>query len=62
MKYLKNLLFLSYLLFMAACTEQDELAAVAELTAQDATAIDLAQTSGQLASGTSFTISGNSVQ
>lgn len=62
MKHLKNLLFLSYLLFMAACTEQDELAAIDELTAEDATAIDLAQTSGQLASGTSFTISGNSVQ
>lgn len=62
MKYFKNLLFLSYLLFMAACTEQDELAAIADLTTQDATAIDLAQTSGQLASGTSFTISGNSLQ
>ena len=62
MKHLKNLLFLSYLLLMAACTEQDELAAIDELTAEDATAIDLAQTSGQLASGTSFTISGNSVQ
>jgi hypothetical protein len=62
MKYFKNLLFLSYLLFMAACTEQDELASIADLTAQDATAIDLAQASGQLASGMSFTISGNSLQ
>ena len=37
-------------------------ASLGELTSQDATAIDLAQTSGQLASGTSFVIGGNSFQ
>lgn len=62
MKTIKSLLILSYLLFLAACNEQDEMASLQELTTQDAAAIDLAQTSGQLASGTSFTISGNSLQ
>ena len=63
MKTFKSLLILSYLLFLAACTEQDEMvASLGELTSQDATAIDLAQTSGQLASGTSFVIGGNSFQ
>ena len=62
MKLFKNLLLLSYLLFMAACTEQDELASIAEKALEGTTAIDLAQTSGQLVSGTSFTIGGNSFQ
>ncbi|RIW14000.1 hypothetical protein D0X99_14410 [Algoriphagus lacus] len=62
MKTFKSVLILSYLLFLAACTEQDDPTAIGELTATDATAIDLAQTSGQLASGTSFAISGNSSQ
>ena len=62
MKLIKNLLLLSYLLFMAACTEQVELASITEKTLEGATAIDLAQTSGQLVSGTSFTIGGNSFQ
>ena len=56
MKLFKNLLLLSYLLFMAACTEQDELASITEDVLEGTTAIDLAQTSGQLVSGTSFTI------
>lgn len=47
---------------MAACTQQDEMASITEELVEGATAIDLAQTSGQLASGTSFTLSGNSFQ
>jgi len=62
MKLLKNLSLLAYLLFMAACTEQDELATITGDVLESATAIDLAQTSGQLVSGTSFTIGGNSFQ
>jgi len=63
MRTFKSVLILSYLLLLAACTEQqDDLTVLGELTATDATAIDLAQTSGQLASGTSFAISGNSSQ
>lgn len=62
MKSLKILFLLSYLLFMAACTQQDEMASITEELVDGATAIDLAQTSGQLASGTSFTLGGNSFQ
>ena len=62
MKTFKGLLILSYFLFLAACTEQEQIASLEDLTTQDASAIDLAQTSGQLVSGTSFTISGNSLQ
>jgi hypothetical protein len=62
MKSFKILFLLSYLLFMAACTEQDEKASITEELVDGATAIDLAQTSGQLVSGTSFTLSGNSFQ
>jgi len=62
MKSLKILFLFSYLLFIAACTEQDEMASLTEELVDGATAIDLAQTSGQLVSGTSFTLSGNSFQ
>lgn len=62
MKSLKIFTLLSYLLFMAACTEQDEMASISEELVNGATAIDLAQTSGQLVSGTSFTLGGNSFQ
>jgi hypothetical protein len=61
MKNLKSLLVLAYLMFLASsCTQDSE--DLDQLQLEDATAIDLAQTSGQLVSGTSFTINGNSTQ
>jgi hypothetical protein len=61
MKNFKSLLVLAYLMFLASsCTQNLE--DLDQLQLENATAIDLAQTSGQLVSGTSFTISGNSIQ
>lgn len=63
MKTLKNALLLGYLLLLAtACSQNDDVTGIDQLTVEDATAVDLAQTSGQLVSGSSFTISGNSIQ
>lgn len=60
MKTLKSLFFVMYLSLLAVgCTQENETPDVAELTAADQTAIDLAQTAGQLASGTSFVITGS---
>ena len=60
MKTLKSLFFVMYLSLLAVgCTQENETPDVAELTAKDQTAIDLAQTAGQLASGTSFVITGS---
>ena len=53
---------LAYLVFLATSCNQNDEGNLTQLELDDATAVDLAQTSGQLASGTSFTISGNSVQ
>jgi hypothetical protein len=60
MRTCKNLLVFSYLLFLASCTEQMDVATTQEVVMNDALATDIAQTSGQLASGTSFILSGNS--
>lgn len=63
MKTQKNAFLLAYLLLLAtACSQNDDVAGIDQLTVEDATAVDLAQTSGQLVSGSSFTISGNSIQ
>ncbi|MDI1322025.1 MAG: hypothetical protein PSV36_04710 [Algoriphagus sp.] len=60
MKTLKSLFFVMYLSLLAVgCTQENETPDIAELTAADQTAIDLAQTAGQLASGTSFVITGS---
>lgn len=60
MKTLKSLFFVMYFSALAvSCTQENETPDIAELTAGDQTAIDLAQTAGQLASGTSFVITGS---
>jgi len=60
MKTSRILFIFSYLLLLASCTEEENLGSIQAVSLDDALAIDLAQTSGQLASGTSFMISGNS--
>ncbi len=60
MKTLKSLFFVLYLFLLAiGCTQENETPDIVELTASDQEAIDLAQTAGQLASGTSFVITGS---
>ena len=60
MKASRILFIFSYLLLLASCTEEENLGSIEAVNLDDALAIDLAQTSGQLASGTSFVIAGNS--